>query len=68
MSMAASREKSLGFAFVAVGLAAVVVSVLLFGLTTASGAVDWVSVVTAVTGLALAAQGFSLTFHRPAHR
>jgi hypothetical protein len=65
--MAAPRERSLGLAFVAAGIATVVLAVLLFGLTTASGALDWVSVVTAFGGLVLAAEGFFMTFHTSVH-
>jgi hypothetical protein len=52
---------------VAAGIATVVLAVLLFGLTTASGALDWVSVVTAFGGLVLAAEGFFMTFHTSVH-
>jgi hypothetical protein len=68
MSMAAPRERTLGLAFVASGLAAVVLGVLLFGLTTVSGAIDWVSVVTVGAGLVVLGEGFYLTFHRTAHQ
>ena len=66
--MGAPRERTLGLAFVAAGLAAVVLGVLLFGLTTVSGAIDWVSVVTVGAGLVVLGEGFYLTFHRTAHQ
>ena len=66
--MGAPRERTLGLAFVASGLTAVVLGVLLFGLTTVSGAIDWVSVVTVGAGLVVLGEGFYLTFHRTAHQ
>jgi hypothetical protein len=58
--MQASRERNVGLALIAVGAAIVVLAVLLFGLTTDSGAVDWISVITAVAGLGVAYSGLSL--------
>ncbi len=66
--MAEPRQRSLGLALVAVGMATVVLAVLLFGPNTAGGAVDWVSVVTAVGGFIVAAEGFFLVFHTPVHQ
>ncbi len=56
-----------GLLFAAVGVSAVVLAVLLFGLTTATGAIDVVSVITAVAGLALVATGLYQAFHHPRH-
>jgi len=44
------------------GIAIVVTAVLLFGLTTPAGAIDWVSVVTAVVGLGLVVDGLYLVY------
>jgi anaerobic C4-dicarboxylate transporter len=52
-----------GLAFAAAGLCVVVVAVLLFGLTTATGAIDVVSVITAVAGGAMVATGCYRAFH-----
>jgi hypothetical protein len=38
-------------------------AVLLFRLTTTSGALDWVSIITAIAGLMLAVAGMYLIFH-----
>jgi uncharacterized membrane protein len=54
-----------GLLFAAAGLSAVVLAVLLFGLTTSTGAIDVVSVITAVAGLACVATGLYQAFHHP---
>jgi hypothetical protein len=54
--------KILGISMTALGLAVIVLAVLLFGLTTDSGAVDWVSIITAVAGVVLAATGLNQIF------
>lgn len=51
------RGKDLGVAMATAGVTVIVLAVLLIGLTTASGAIDWVSVITAVAGLVLAGVG-----------
>lgn len=55
--MDASKRRNLGLLNIAVGLGIIVLAVLLFGLTTASGALDWVSIITAVAGLVLVVTG-----------
>jgi hypothetical protein len=61
-------ERNQGLAFAATGLSVVVAAVLLFGLTTATGAIDMVSVITAVAGGMLVATGLYQAFHhRRAH-
>ncbi|HEU4356206.1 MAG TPA: hypothetical protein VFT27_11515 [Actinomycetota bacterium] len=47
---------------ISVGLAVIVLAVLLFGLTTESGEVDWVSVITAVAGVVMVAVGAFIAF------
>jgi hypothetical protein len=66
--MSVAREGSRGLAFLAAGIAAVVLAVLLFGLTTPAGAVDWVSVVTALAGIGLAVEGVHMAFRRRVRR
>jgi len=61
--MEARAQRDLGLAMAAAGLAILVLALLLFGLTTASGALDWVSIFTAVGGLVLAGVGLYLAFH-----
>jgi uncharacterized membrane protein YhhN len=59
------RETNQGLAFAAAGLCVVVAAVLLFGLTTATGAIDVVSVITAVAGSTMVATGLYQAFHHP---
>jgi predicted metal-binding membrane protein len=58
-------QRNQGLLFAAAGISAVVLAVLLFGLTTATGAIDVVSVITAVAGVALVAAGLYQAFHHP---
>lgn len=58
-------ERNQGLTFAAVGLCVVVAAVLLFGLTTSTGAFDIVSVITAVTGGTMVATGLYQAFHHP---
>jgi hypothetical protein len=51
------RRQDVGLSIFAAGAVLIVVAVLLFGLTTGTGAVDPISVVTAVAGAAMAAGG-----------
>jgi len=60
--MAAIGERNRGLLLTAAGMTTIVLAVLLFGLTT-GGAIDWVSVVTAVAGLVVVVQGLYLVFH-----
>lgn len=62
------RQRNQGLAFAAVGLCVVVAAVLLFGLTTATGAIDVVSVITAVAGATMIATGLYQAFHHPRPR
>ena len=66
--MSEPRERARGIAFLAAGIGAVVLGVLLFGLTTPTGAIDWISVVTALAGLGLVVEGAYMTFHRTPQR
>lgn len=50
-------ERDRGWMWFVVGLGVVVLSVLVFGLTTESGALDWVSIVTAAAGVLMAITG-----------
>jgi hypothetical protein len=58
------REK-MGLVFAAAGLCVVVAAVLAFGLTTATGAIDVVSVITAFAGGMMVATGLYQAFHHP---
>jgi hypothetical protein len=62
--MEARGQRNLGLLMAAAGLAVLVLAVLLFGLTTTTGALDWVSIITAVGGLALAGVGLYLAFYK----
>jgi hypothetical protein len=55
--MEARNERNVGLLTTAAGLAVVVLAVLLFGLTTASGELDWVSIITALAGLVIVGTG-----------
>jgi hypothetical protein len=59
------RERNQGLAFAATGLCVVVAAVLLFGLTTATGAIDVVSLITAVGGGTMVAIGLFQAFRHP---
>ena len=61
--MEARGRRDLGLSIAAAGLVVIVLAVLLFGLTTASGALDRVGIITAVGGVALAGVGLYLAFH-----
>jgi hypothetical protein len=56
-------NRNQGLAFATAGLCVVVAAVLLFGLTTATGAIDVVSVITAVAGGTMLATGLYQAFH-----
>jgi len=58
-------RRTQGLLFAAAGISAVVLAVLLFGLTTSAGAIDVVSVITLVAGVATAAIGVYQAFHHP---
>jgi len=53
-------QRALGLLFAGLGLVYTVLAVLLFGLTTDGGAIDWVSVITAAAGIGLVATGLYL--------
>jgi hypothetical protein len=61
------RTRNVGLSLVAAGVAAVVFAVLLVGLTTDTGAIDWVSTLTAVAGAVVAGEGLYVLFHTKAH-
>ena len=54
-----------GLVFAAAGVCVVVLAVLLFGLTTSTGAIDVVSVVTAIAGAVMVGTGLYQAFHHP---
>jgi anaerobic C4-dicarboxylate transporter len=56
-------DRNQGLAFAAAGLGVVVAAVLLFGLTTATGAIDVLSVITAAAGGTMVATGLYQAFH-----
>jgi hypothetical protein len=60
-----TTERKQGLVFAAAGVCIVVLAVLLFGLTTATGAIDVVSVITAVAGGVMVATGLLQAFHHP---
>ena len=51
------ERENVGLSVFAAGVAIVVVAVLLFGVTTGTGAVDWVSIVAAIAGAVMAVGG-----------
>ena len=61
--MDAREAKRQGFVVAAAGMCFVTVAVVLFGLTTAEGGVDVVSVITAVAGFGMVLAGLFRTFH-----
>jgi uncharacterized membrane protein YhhN len=58
-------KRDQGLVFAATGLCVVVAAVLLFGLTTATGAIDIASVITAVAGGTMVATGLYQALHHP---
>jgi hypothetical protein len=65
--MQGSRGKIVGMMTMALGVVVVLVAVLLFGLTKTSNGeptVDWVSVLTALGGLAIFTRGLSTVVRR----
>jgi fructose-specific phosphotransferase system IIC component len=58
-------ERNQGLAFAATGLCVVVAAVLLFGLTTGTGVIDIISVITAVAGGTMVATGLYQAFPHP---
>jgi hypothetical protein len=57
-----TREANVGLLFVIAGMAAITLAVLLFGVTTESGAPDWVSIITAVAGVLVAGDGLFILY------
>ena len=60
--MTAKETRTFGLSLVAAGVAGLVFAVLLVGLTTASGAPDWVSILTAVAGAVVLGDGLYILF------
>jgi hypothetical protein len=60
--MAAMRDRKRGLAFVSAGIVFVIVAVVLFGLRSGGGALDWVSIITAVAGLGMAIAGLYIAY------
>jgi hypothetical protein len=58
------RWRNLGLAQIAAGVAAMVLAVLLFGLTKDGGGLDWVSIITAIAGGVVALTGLYTMFHK----
>jgi hypothetical protein len=56
------KEKTRGYMLTSAGTLIIVLAVLLFGLTTDSGEIDWVSVITAAAGFVMAGTGLYLMF------
>lgn len=53
---------------ISVGTVVVVLAVLMFGLTTDSGAVDWVSVITAAAGFVMVGTGLFVAYRDAGNR
>lgn len=63
--MEARPDTSRAMSLIAGGLTVVVLAVLLFGLETDSGEIDWVSVITAAAGVVMVVAGLIVAFrHR----
>lgn len=60
--MDTSKRRNLALLNIVAGLAIIVLAVLLFGLRTASGALDGISIITVVAGLVLVLTGVSNMF------
>jgi hypothetical protein len=56
------KEKTRGYMLTSAGTLIIVLAVLLFGLTTDSGEIDWISVITAAAGFVMAGSGLYLMF------
>jgi hypothetical protein len=56
------KEKTRGYMLTSAGTLIIVLAVLLFGLTTDSGEIDWISVITAAAGFVMAGTGLYLMF------
>jgi predicted alternative tryptophan synthase beta-subunit len=63
-AMEARGRRNVGSLIAAAGLAAVVYAEYLVGVTTETGATDWVSIITAVAGVVAVAIGLFLIFHK----
>jgi hypothetical protein len=61
--MALRQTKNIGVSLLVVGVAAIVFAVLT-GLITETGAVDWISMVTAVAGTVVGGEGLYVIFHK----
>lgn len=61
VAMATDRERSVGLSLAAAGVGIMGVAVV-FGLTTESGDVDWVGMITAVAGAVMAITGLIRAF------
>ena len=61
--MEAKEQLTRGLLQVIAGVGIIVFSVVLVGLTTASGSPDWVSIITAVAGLIVAVTGTFTILH-----
>ena len=57
-----ARDRKRGLSLVVAGIGMTVFAVILVGLTTASGAADWVSIATGAAGLVMVVSGLVLAF------
>ena len=62
--MTAKETRTYGLSLVAAGVASLLFAVLLVGLTTAGGAPDWVSIVTAIAGAVVLGDGLYILLRR----
>lgn len=63
--METGPDRGRALSLIAVGFAVVILAVLLFGLETDSGEIDWVSVITAAAGIVMVVAGLIVAFrHR----
>jgi predicted anti-sigma-YlaC factor YlaD len=56
------KKKTRVHMLTSVGTVIIVLAVLMFGLTTDSGAIDWISVITAAAGFVMVGTGLFLMF------
>ncbi len=66
--MEPKQSRILGMAMSVSGVAAIVLAVLLFGVTQEDGGPDWVSIITAVAGFVMLATGLYTLVHNKGGR
>ena len=62
--MATKGERNVGLSLAAAGVGIMGVAVV-FGLTTESGGIDWISIITAVAGAIMVVSGLFTAYRRP---